>query len=235
MAKKSPPSCPMTAVGLTLVEYPEDDIVGLFLALSSLLPIFIVSSFATLVYFRREMHTITYFCGLLGNEVVNYGLKHFFKEPRPAMRSLTVDVKYGWPSSHAQFIWFFVVYLNCFVHTRCQGSDRSIVHTLWKCLVSFVSMVVASSVSYSRIYLGYHTENQIFWGGLIGAALALVWFVITHFIITPFFPMFVHSKLGEFFMIRDSTLIPNILWFEYRASRQEARNQSRKLSISKNQ
>lgn len=222
------------ALTITFVEYPEGDNIGMLFALSSLLPVFIVFGFVTLIYFRREMHTITYFLGLLGCEAANFALKHFFKEPRPTTRHLTVGVKYGWPSSHAQFIWFFMIYLNFFVHVRCQGG-KSLVHNVWKCLVSLLSLFVGMSVSYGRIYLGYHTHNQVLWGGIFGSSLAFAWFMIVHFVLTPLFPMFVHSKLGELFMIRDSSLIPNVLWFEYSVSRQESRNRSRKMSIGKNQ
>jgi len=219
---------------LTLVEYPEGDIFGLLFALSSLLPVFVVCSFVTLIVFRREMHTLAYFVGLLGSEAINISIKHFVKEPRPASRHLTVGVKYGWPSSHSQFTWFLVVYLNLFIHIRCH-STRSVLYDSWKYVVSLLSTLVGVSVAYGRVYLQYHTENQVVWGSCIGAALAIVWFLTTHFLLTPLFPLVVHSKLGEFFMIRDSTFIPNVLWFEYSVSRQESRRCSRKMSMSKSQ
>lgn len=36
-------------------------------------------------------------------------------------------------------------------------------------------------------------------------------------------------KLSEYLMLRDTTLIPNILWFEYTITRQEARVRTRKM------
>jgi len=217
---------------VTYVEYPENDIFGMLLAFSSLSPIFIVVAFVTLIYFRREMQTISYFVGVLGSEITNYLIKHFVKEPRPTTRNLDVGVKYGWPSSHAQFIWFFTTYLICFIYIRCHDS-RSFQYNLWKHLVCVLSICLALTVSYSRVYLQYHTQHQVIWGSIIGLVLSLVWFFITEYLLTPLFPMFVHSKLGEFFMIRDSTLIPNVLWFEYSVSRRESRNRSRKSSMSK--
>lgn len=35
--------------------------------------------------------------------------------------------------------------------------------------------------------------------------------------------------ISEFFLIRDTSLIPNVLWFEYTVTRAEARNRQRKL------
>lgn len=42
-------------------------------------------------------------------------------------------------------------------------------------------------------------------------------------------------KVSEFFLLRDTTLIPNVLWFEYTNSRQEARARGRKLGSMKSQ
>ena len=36
-------------------------------------------------------------------------------------------------------------------------------------------------------------------------------------------------KLSEYLLLRDTSLIPNILWFEYTATRQEVRARTRKL------
>ena len=41
--------------------------------------------------------------------------------------------------------------------------------------------------------------------------------------LTPFFPDIVCNPVGEFFMLRDCTLIPNILWFEYTSLKSEAK------------
>jgi len=222
---------------LTHVEYPKGDLFGKILAVSSLFPVFIVCSLVTLVLFRREMHTVTFLIGQLGNEVLNYVIKHIVKEKRPSMRDLSnMHVKYGWPSSHAQFIWFFAFYLTLFVNFRCHNRSISpCFFNVWKLIVTTASFCLAGVVTYSRVYLGYHTLNQVVWGAAIGSVVSLIWFVLTQFVFAPLFPMFVHSKLGEFFMIRDSSLIPDVLWFEYTISRNEARVRSRKMSISKNQ
>jgi hypothetical protein len=42
-------------------------------------------------------------------------------------------------------------------------------------------------------------------------------------------------RISEFLLLRDTTLIPNVLWFEYTNSRQEARARSRKLVSMKSQ
>lgn len=44
---------------------------------------------------------------------------------------------------------------------------------------------------------------------------------------------YTYRKLCELLMIRDTTLIPNVLWFEYTKSRQEARARGRKMASLK--
>ncbi|MGH0141999.1 UNVERIFIED_CONTAM: hypothetical protein FKN15_043241, partial [Acipenser sinensis] len=59
------------------------DFTGQLLAYSSLLPVFILVGFVTLIVFKRELHTISFFGGLVLNEGVNWLLKNIFREPRP--------------------------------------------------------------------------------------------------------------------------------------------------------
>lgn len=42
-------------------------------------------------------------------------------------------------------------------------------------------------------------------------------------------------KISEFFLLRDTTLIPNILWFEYTVTRKETRARQRKQISMKSQ
>uniref|UniRef100_A0AAY4A2Z8 Dolichyldiphosphatase n=1 Tax=Denticeps clupeoides TaxID=299321 RepID=A0AAY4A2Z8_9TELE len=91
------------------------------------------------------------------------------------------------PSSHAQFIWFFVVYFFLFLYLRMhQTNNARCVELLWRHILSVILLSVALFVSYSR-------------------------------------------PISEFFLVRDTSLIPNILWFEYTVTRSEARNRQRKL------
>ncbi|XP_065068213.1 dolichyldiphosphatase 1-like [Rhopilema esculentum] len=71
------------AVALTHVEYPTGDLIGKGLAWMSLVPIFLIVAFVTLIIFRRELHTMTFFIGILLNECANQALKYSIKAPRP--------------------------------------------------------------------------------------------------------------------------------------------------------
>lgn len=86
------------------------------------------------------------------------------------------------PSSHAQFVAFFCVYLTLFLLVR-HSPHPSNTHTpttfneriglaVWSCLF-------AATVCASRVYLSYHTVNQVLVGCLAGALTAVAWFAVT--------------------------------------------------------
>ncbi|XP_049594323.1 dolichyldiphosphatase 1 [Syngnathus scovelli] len=219
------------SISLTHVEFAEDDLTGHLLAYISLLPLAILVGFVTLIVFKRELHTISFFGGLTLNEAVNWMLKHILREPRPCAgthSAMTSD--YGMPSSHSQLIWFFVVYFFLFLYLRMhQTNNARCVDLLWRHVLSIVLLGVAFAVSYSRVYLLYHTWSQVFYGGVAGSVIAVLWFFITQELLTPLFPKIAAWPVSEYFLVRDTSLIPNILWFEYTVTRSEARNRQRKL------
>lgn len=96
-----------------------------------------------------------------------------------------------------------------------------------------VAIVVCSTVTvlvcYGRIYLLYHTVSQVFVGAFIGISVGFLWFFVVHVILTPYvFPRIVSWKISELLLIRDTSLIPNVLFFEYTRARQESLARSRK-------
>ncbi|KAI5743853.1 dolichyldiphosphatase 1 [Diaphorina citri] len=226
-----------TPLTITYVEYPKGDLVGKFLALLSLTPFGVLIGFVTLILFRRDLHTVTFFVGLILNEMINMTLKYIIQEPRPARDHIDkVSVPYGMPSSHAQFMWFFSTYILCFVVVRLRYNNSTYKYeSYWKGFIVLSSLLLTCIVSYSRIYLLYHTWNQILYGAIIGSILGTGWFIVTQLFLSPLFPLITQWRISEMLMIRDTTLIPNILWFEYTHCRQETRARSRKLVSMKSQ
>lgn len=97
-----------------------------------------------------------------------------------------------------------------------------------------------------RVYLGYHSWQQVLCGGLLGATVAGLWFLLvqvsptclsshiaglspihlslySQFVFTPLFPWLVHNRVAGWLLLRDLSLIPNVMWFEYVQSRTEAK------------
>ncbi|XP_034047902.1 dolichyldiphosphatase 1 [Thalassophryne amazonica] len=218
------------SISVTHVEFSDDDLTGEMLAYISLLPIAILVGFVTLIVFKRELHTISFFAGVLLNEGVNWLLKNIVREPRPCAGIHSVHTDYGMPSNHSQLIWFFVVYFFLFLYLRMhQTNNARCVDLLWRHILSIVLLGLAISVSYSRVYLLYHTWGQVLYGGVAGSTFGIIWFFITQELLTPLFPKIAAWPVSEYFLVRDTSLIPNILWFEYTVTRSEARNRQRKL------
>ncbi|KAL4219386.1 Dolichyldiphosphatase 1 [Mactra antiquata] len=228
------PATKYTSISLTNVQYTKGDFIGYVLAWSSLAPIGLIVVFMTLIVFRRDLHTISYFCGIVINEGCNWVLKHTIREKRPQRDIAVLFTEYGMPSSHSQFMFFFATYMILFLFIRIYRNYNCL-DDLWKYLTAIGSLTVACVVAYSRVYLGYHTSSQVLWGGIIGIILGCIWFAAVQVVLTPFFPYVAASHLGEFLMLRDSTLIPHVLWFEYTSTRSESRNRQRKVTSRKSQ
>lgn len=81
---------------------------------------------------------------------------------------------YGMPSSHAQFVAFFAVYLALWIHLRAHVFPRWV---RWGLTV--VAAVGSAAVALSRIYLSYHTQQQVACGYVVGALFAGAWFGFT--------------------------------------------------------
>ncbi|XP_076293616.1 dolichyldiphosphatase 1 [Lasioglossum baleicum] len=222
-------------LSLTLIEYPQGDLFGKFLALISLAPFAIIAGFITLILFRRDLQTITFFSGIIINDFINFVLKHTIREARP-MRRDSVFVEYGMPSMHAQFMWFFAAYTILFICVRLHHNNNSSVsERFWRIATIAACIIVSLLVTYSRVYLLYHSISQVLYGTLIGIILGVIWFLIMHVVFIPIFPYIVSWRISEYLLIRDTTLIPNILWFEYTNIRTEARARARKLVSMKSQ
>ncbi|EKG16138.1 Phosphatidic acid phosphatase type 2/haloperoxidase, partial [Macrophomina phaseolina MS6] len=89
---------------------------------------------------------------------------------------------YGMPSSHAQFVSFFSLYLALFLLYR-HAPHPTHTHTpttfAQRLALSVLALGAAAAVAFSRIYLSYHTSKQVLVGCAAGAAFAVVWFGVT--------------------------------------------------------
>lgn len=152
---------------LTHVDYPDKDLAGRVFAVSSLLPLVVVVIFVTVFAVKRDLHTFCYGFGVILNGCLNYILKHTIKQSRPVSNlevrdSTKLFEEYGMPSSHSQFMWFVSTYMLFFLHIRLslggQNGGTSWIKLSW----GLVNILLAVVVSYGRIYLHYHTWEQVF-------------------------------------------------------------------------
>lgn len=221
---------------ISYVEYAKDDFIGKISALVSLSPLGIVCAFVALIIFRRDLHTITFFIGLLLNDLLSTVLKNLIAEHRPMVRPLdSLYSEYGMPSSHAQFMSYLTTYMFFFIFFRTNYLKTDFITYIWKSLTVVAFFIWAVLVCISRIYLRYHTYEQVICGVFVGTIFACVWFILTQNVFTQFYPVIASWKISEMLLIRDTTLIPNILWFEYTSTRQEVRSRRRKSDSRKSQ
>ncbi|XP_063902486.1 dolichyldiphosphatase 1-like [Zophobas morio] len=200
----------LEALSLTLVEYVKGDFYGKTLALTSLLPLFLISSMATVIFIRRDLQTIFFFTGVILNELLNFILKTVYNQARPTFTGYHhrgVYSKAGMPSNHAQFVSFFAFYLSWFLVMKCETLKG------WKIL--HIAVIWAPSVLCitSRVYLRYHTLEQVLSGMFFGFIFFLIWASLTS-TVRPSYGKLTALPLCRFFLIKDTSKVKNITEFE---------------------
>ena len=116
----------------------------------SLAPVFIIVAYATLLVSRREVHMAYVLSGQLLNGVLNAFLKASIGQPRPPGADHDGP---GMPSDHAQFMAFWACYGSLFLRRHVSRLGRA----GWRPILALAMISLAAAVSYSRVYLGYHT------------------------------------------------------------------------------
>ncbi|KAJ2391828.1 hypothetical protein H4S02_001125 [Coemansia sp. RSA 2611] len=159
----------LKSFSLTHFQYQDGDHFGMLLALISLAPIFLIVSETSIILSRREMAGVLLLLGQLLNELLNLIIKLIIREPRPHEH---LGDGYGMPSSHAQFMGFFVVYVVVYLETRV------VMHQVHRRVVQAGSLVLGGLVLISRVYLGYHTVRQVLAGAIVGAGTGAVWYAL---------------------------------------------------------
>ncbi|KAF2836982.1 DOLPP1 protein [Patellaria atrata CBS 101060] len=174
---------PLASFSLTHIHYNPHDRISYLCAWLALVPQELCMVYATLIWSTREIEIIFMFIGQMTCEVLNWGLKRWIKEERPPQMN---GKGYGMPSSHAQFVTFFSLSLSLFLlfrHKHSPNPSTSIEHShltlLQRGLLSLLSLLGASLVAASRMYLNYHTRKQVLVGVGAGATFALLWFGVT--------------------------------------------------------
>ncbi|RDW83865.1 phosphatase PAP2 family protein [Aspergillus mulundensis] len=166
---------PLASLSLTHVHYNPDDPLSLVSAWLALVPQALCVVYATLVWASREVEVGLMFAGQLVCEALNFALKRIIKEERPKQM---FGKGYGMPSSHAQFVAFFAVYMGLFLIFRHSPTTPN-QGIIYRMVASFGIALGATAVAVSRIYLTYHTIRQVLAGCAVGIVFALIWFIFT--------------------------------------------------------
>lgn len=148
---------------------------------------------------------ILIFAGQLGCEALNFVLKRIIKEERPkgkhssspysnsilqrtganVVKCMSTEMfgkGYGMPSSHAQFMTYFAIYMSLFLvfrHSPSYAGSYPYSDFLLRTALTVGLCASAVAVSASRVYLNYHTPRQVLAGSAVGLVCACGWFVVT--------------------------------------------------------
>ncbi|RHZ73386.1 hypothetical protein CDV55_108971 [Aspergillus turcosus] len=175
---------PLASLSLTHVHYNPEDPLSFLSAWLALVPQALCVAYVTLIWASREVEVVLMFAGQMGCEAFNFILKRIIKEERPKQM---LGKGYGMPSSHAQFVTYFAVYLTLFLFVRHVPTNPKLDTTsyfLTRVAVAAGVCLVAGAVATSRIYLNYHTPKQVLAGCAAGVLCAISWYVITSFLRT---------------------------------------------------
>lgn len=186
----------LEAFSFTHVTYVRGDRVGELMALLTLTPIFVVVSQATLLVYRRDSSTIVNAMGQFVSLGVNFVLKRLTNQPRPDKAGDLTDS--GMPSNHSQFVCFFVA-----VSVHRLMDRRSPLPLVFRVLYSAALIVLALLVCVSRLYLLYHTKEQVLAGALVGAVLGIAWARISPAVADTLFETPALNALFRFLLVRD--------------------------------
>ena len=192
------------AFSLTYVVYDEGDVVGMLLALFTLLPIFAVVMYVTLIVRTRSLHTLYAFVGQMLNEGANFLLKHFFAEKRPAGSDRDDP---GMPSNHSQFVFFFCAYwIFYYTHLYRKRKGEWTARQKIEAVVGLASVFLACTLTcVSRLYLGYHTVAQVLVGIGFGCLFGGSWFLYSQTSITKeVLEDFAATSVAKLFYIRNT-------------------------------
>lgn len=173
---------------LTCVHYQRGDTAGKALAHIALAPVLLLVFQFAKVYTRREVHEAVLLAGLVIEEALARALKHLLQHPRPATCALLhMCHSHGMPSSHTSmmFCWTALALCSAYRQSRSQqsgkqgGGPAAIARLLTALeLLAYISLSVGVAVS--RVYLGYHSIDQVAAGAALGVVFGVAWALVMH-------------------------------------------------------
>lgn len=164
---------------LTCVHYQPGDHLGKLLAHIALAPVMVLVFQLSKVYTRRELHEGVLLVGVVLEEAAARGLKHLMKHPRPATcKMLNICHSHGMPSSHTSLMFCYLAITMCLA--MLHRSKRSDISVATSVLEQLACGTVAAAVGWSRVYLGYHSIDQVLAGAAFGSVFGIILFGVMH-------------------------------------------------------
>lgn len=161
----------------TYVLYDPNDVISIISVQFTLLPVYIMVFYLLWFLVTREIEPVIVVAGHLCSEIVNKVLKILLKNPRPDFHrefGSGGSLSYGMPSAHSQFIGFFAAYYVCVIVFKV-GHLKRWQRVTWLAVLTFVGLCVAGS----RVYLMYHTWQQVVVGVTVGIVFGIFYFIFS--------------------------------------------------------
>lgn len=160
----------------TYILYNPNDLVSTICVQFSLLPIYIMVFYTSWFLITREIEPVIIVGGHLVGELMNKIVKQIVKQPRPDFHkdfgAGSYGLSYGMPSAHSQFMGLFAAYYICTILKKVPLQ-------LWKKALGVLLLSTSAvGVAFSRVYLLYHTSEQVLVGVILGGVLGTGLFVV---------------------------------------------------------
>ncbi|WMV16724.1 hypothetical protein MTR67_010109 [Solanum verrucosum] len=122
--------------------------------------------FGIMFLWRHDIETLWAFCGVVVNDRLSTVLKGILNHERPVL-SLRSDP--GMPSSHAQSIFYTVIFciISMVEYFGCNGITA---------VTSVLIIAMGSYFSWLRVSQRFHTLNQVAVGAVLGFCFSIFWF-----------------------------------------------------------
>ena len=189
---------------LTHIIYPTNDPLAKLLAFLSLTPPFAVCALTTSTLIHKDVIAAYLLTGSLICVGGSALLKEAIKQPRPRRfdHDPMEEMEYGMPSNHSSFVWFGATWVVLYIirggnawsarslisrkwndsEESCGVVDGNSRQLVWQFLHTqftiLTCLLIASGCAYSRVYLGYHTANQVVVGSVKGIVFGFVWYAL---------------------------------------------------------
>lgn len=163
---------------------------------------------------HREAHLAFILIGLFVCEGVARFLKHAFQQPRPPLACETLwACSPGLPSSHTQLMAFATT-VRAGLLARFFAQKHS-----WSIMLGSLELVLlflgSAAVAYSRVFLGYHTAEQVWVAAVLGCGLGSMWvWIMSSKHCDTLFTSFSSCSLGHFMNFKNTWGIADALYLE---------------------
>ena len=140
----------------------------------SVLTLFALIAVVFLVIQRKRLSALLLVFGLVGGVMLSEGLKALFGRERPPIQYQAVEtLNASFPSGHALLSTVFYLSLGVML-------TRAFPQRGFKAYVLGVAILIALLIGSTRVYLGAHWASDVLAGWSIGAAWAMLLWLVAH-------------------------------------------------------